>query len=309
MVHGLRYAEEAERAARLLDEGEAMIRRVGERFAAFFIDHARAYWHYTFGSVATGSAHAGTGLAHVQALRADVTIAAFAAVAAELLVERDRLDEAAAIVDALDAGAIADTVSGAFAISARALVRSLQDRHADAEADARRAVDLLDERGWHAPMVSRARLRLARQLARRGEISPRLELLDAAEAVARAAGTDGRSARRCARAGRVVGRRGGPRAPVGRRRRARRLAARPRARLGAARPRRRPAPRGRRRTRASRCARRWRSPTARRRSSSPATPATSSPPRAPARGAPPLSGPASLTPERAPRGRSSPPPA
>jgi DNA-binding CsgD family transcriptional regulator len=55
LVHGLRYAEEPELAARLLDEGEAIIRRLGERFAAFFIDHARAYWHYNFGSVATGS--------------------------------------------------------------------------------------------------------------------------------------------------------------------------------------------------------------------------------------------------------------
>jgi DNA-binding CsgD family transcriptional regulator len=103
----------------------------------------------------------------VRGLHADVTVAAFAAIAAELLVEQDRLDEAAAIVDALDAPAIAETVSGAFALSARALVRMQQERHADAEADARRAMELLDERGWRAPMVSRAPLRLARQLGRR----------------------------------------------------------------------------------------------------------------------------------------------
>jgi DNA-binding CsgD family transcriptional regulator len=209
LVHGLRYAEEPELAARLLDEGEAIIRRLGERFAAFFIDHARAYWHYNFGSVATGSAHAATGLAHVRGLHADVTVAAFAAIAAELLVEQDRLDEAAAIVDALDAPAIAETVSGAFALSARALVRMQQERHADAEADARRALELLDERGWRAPMVSRAPLRLARQLGHRGEEAAALELLDDAEAVARRAGTTGAVGSILRVRGRVVGGRQG----------------------------------------------------------------------------------------------------
>jgi DNA-binding CsgD family transcriptional regulator len=54
-------------------------------------------------------------------------------------------------------------------------------------------------------MVSRAPLRLARQLGRRGEVAAALELLDDAEAVARRAGTTGAVGAVLRARGRVVG--------------------------------------------------------------------------------------------------------
>ena len=190
LVHALRYAEHADRARRLLDEGEAIAQHRGLRFAAAYIDHAWAYWHLSFGSVGIGTAHAQTGLANVERIGYAVTVAAFAAVVAELLLESDRIDEAAAVLEPV-APAIEETIVGPLLLAARGAIRRAQLQHHQAETDLRRAVELLDERGWHAPMVGSARTRLAEVLAAGGGRDEAAALLDAAEATAATAGTLG----------------------------------------------------------------------------------------------------------------------
>ena len=156
-----------------------------------------------FGSVQAGIGQAQTGLDKVLGAGFPMTIGAFSAVVAELLVELDRIDDAAAVVDALDPE-IDETVAGPFAVTARGLVRWSQQRREAAEADLRYAVELLDSRGWHAPLVTGARLRLAMSLAERGE---RDEALAIARARSRARWPPDvrRARRRAARPGRAVG--------------------------------------------------------------------------------------------------------
>ena len=65
-----------------------------------------------------------------------MTIPTFAGIAAENLAYADRLDEAAAEIE-VPMGAATDTFIEPFALSGRGLVRFLQRRHAEAEADLR----------------------------------------------------------------------------------------------------------------------------------------------------------------------------
>jgi DNA-binding CsgD family transcriptional regulator len=121
---------------------------------------------------------------------AHAIVGPLAAIAAELLVERDRVDEAADIVDALDP-VIFDTIAGPFAMASRGLVRQRQHRLDDAESDLRAAIALLDARGWFAPLVTGARLRLVEVLCAKGKVDEARALAEANVAVARGAGTEG----------------------------------------------------------------------------------------------------------------------
>ena len=64
-------------------------------------------------------------------------------------------------------------------------------REAEAEADLRRVVAILDARGWHAPQAARGRLRLAELLATQARTEEALELMRHDVGAARAAGTRG----------------------------------------------------------------------------------------------------------------------
>ncbi|HVL94677.1 MAG TPA: AAA family ATPase [Solirubrobacteraceae bacterium] len=190
LVHAVRYAEDAERARRMIAEGEALVRAQGIRSASFFVDHAWAYWHLDFGSIATGAAHARTGLEQARQVGLPMAIWSLAAVAAEALLQLDQVDEAAAILGEPTDG-LEDTIAEPFLVSARGLVRHYRRDSGGAEADFRHVVALADGRGWQAPYVTEARLRLATLLATRGDRDEALELVTADLARARHAGTAG----------------------------------------------------------------------------------------------------------------------
>ena len=183
LTHAIRVAEDAPFSKQVIAEGEAIARAQGFHFARFFIDHAWAYWHLDFGSVATSAAHARTGLEQVRKAGLDVTVGALAAIAAEALVAADELDEAARLFE-LPMDAVTGTIAEPFAVSARGLVRSLQHNTEAAEADFRHVIAMLDERGWRAPAITEARARLVWLLAARDEHDEAREhvrlLLDAA---------------------------------------------------------------------------------------------------------------------------------
>ena len=190
LFHAVRYAEQPERSLALLEAGDAAARRAGSRFSTFFLEHAWAYWHLMFGSVQAGIGQAQTGFDKVVGAGFPMVIGAFAAILAELLVELDRLDDAERVVAALDPE-VDETVAGPFAVTARGFVRLTQQRRDAAEHDFRRAVDLLDSRGWHAPLVTGARLRLAMSLAERGERDEALAIAETQVEGALAQGTSG----------------------------------------------------------------------------------------------------------------------
>lgn len=205
LLHAVRYAEQAEFMQRLIDEGDVVARREGSARLTMFLDHARAYHHLLFGSIAAGAAVAEGGLVTAREAGYFVPGHAFTAITAELLVESDRLQDADAVVADLDAASSSETISGPFAISARGLVRCVQGRREDAEADWRLVLDLLARRGWRTPLATRAALRLAASLAARGERDEALELVDADLEVARAAGMRGAEGVALRIRGRVVG--------------------------------------------------------------------------------------------------------
>jgi DNA-binding CsgD family transcriptional regulator len=189
-THAFRFAEAPERCAEVLRDGERLVRERGLVQANPFIEHAWAYWHRDFGSVATGAARAQLGLEAVREMDVELTIKALAAIVAENLVHLDRIDEAAAAID-VEMGAAADTYIEPFALTTRGYVRFLQRRFEEAEADLRRVVALCDVRGWRSPHAALQRLRLAELLAAIGERDEAKALMDHDVAVARAAGLDG----------------------------------------------------------------------------------------------------------------------
>lgn len=192
LAHALRYAERPEMVARVVDEADADVRRTGMTLGALFVDHVRAYQQLSFGSVAAGLAHGQTGLEKAGHAGWPVSEQAFAAVVVELLLELDRVDDAADVIERFAAGTFADDVIvGPFLLAAHGAVRAEQGHADEAQRLLRRVVHLLDERGWRAPLVTAGRLRLARLLARSGQRDEAVELAEQAVVVARAAGTGG----------------------------------------------------------------------------------------------------------------------
>lgn len=186
LTHGLRYAERADLARGLIDAGEAAARRSGSRLLVLFLDHATSYWELAFGSVATGLARALEGRDKANTAGYAVPAAAFSGIAAEMLHEQDRLEEAVAIVDSVPPEAFGN-VGGVFALGSRGLIRRHQHRREEAEADLREAVAALDLRGWKSPLVAGARLWLAELLAEGGSAEEAVAIASACADVARAA--------------------------------------------------------------------------------------------------------------------------
>jgi DNA-binding CsgD family transcriptional regulator len=119
VIHALRLAEQAELAAAYVEQGERVTADGGGAGTSSVLDNLHAYWHLSFGSVATGLARTATALARAREAGLHVIVVGFAAPAAELLLEQDRLADAAAAIDTVDAGLVADTLAGPFLLAAR----------------------------------------------------------------------------------------------------------------------------------------------------------------------------------------------
>lgn len=187
----LRHAERPEFAAELLSEADTVVARQGSFIGKVYADHARAFWHLMFGSVAAAEAFAKSALQVAEQLGAPLPIQSAQIVLAEILVEQDRANEAAAIVDSVPESPLLDeTIIGPDLLSVRAHLRLEAGRREEAESDLRRAVAQLERRGWRAPLKSRARLRLAALLAERAPDEAEAFALHAVDG-ARDAGTPG----------------------------------------------------------------------------------------------------------------------
>jgi DNA-binding CsgD family transcriptional regulator len=178
LVHALRTIGDADLSRTMIEAGEHVVRERGLRSAGFFIDRAWAIWHLDFGSVATAAALARTGLERARETGFGVTVGLLGCATAETLVEEDKVGAAAAVPE-LDAAAGSDSAAAPFACAARGLVRWLRGDAEGAEADYRRAVELLDARDLASPMLTGARLRLAGLLVARGREDEARELVAA----------------------------------------------------------------------------------------------------------------------------------
>lgn len=190
LTHAARFAEDAEFTERLLRDGEAEMHARGLHSASLFVNQSWGYWHRDFGSVATGAARARVGLDAVRALGLEVTIPALAAITAENLVLMDRAREADELVS-VSTAAIEGTFILPFFLPARGFVHAALHRHAQAEADFRATLDIAETRGWRAPLVTRAGVRLVELLAAQGRHEEALVRAERDVHVAREAGTRG----------------------------------------------------------------------------------------------------------------------
>lgn len=190
LTHAFRFAEAPERGAQLLRDGERLVVERGLVAAQMFINQSWGYWHRDFGSVAAGAARSRLGLDAVREMGFPLTIPALTAITAENLIHLGQWEAAAVEVDQ-DFGGAVETFIEPFALTTRGYLRFLLGRHAEAEADLRRVVQLSDDRGWFAPNATRGRLRLAELLAATERQDEALELMEHDIAVARAAGLTG----------------------------------------------------------------------------------------------------------------------
>jgi len=192
MAQALRNVELDELSAEVVDAMEGAARAAGSRYGLFLTEHARALWHWFFGSLAAAEAHARSGLEIVTEAGLPFGELACTVILAEVVRERGDLDEAERLLEgqATD-DALLGSVTGADFLSARGLVRWLRGRRDDAEADLRRAHELLARRGWRNPLKGRAALRLAELLAEQGRLEEARMLADGEAATTRAAGMRG----------------------------------------------------------------------------------------------------------------------
>jgi DNA-binding CsgD family transcriptional regulator len=188
----LRHAELRDLADGALAEGERAARRGGSRLGLVLIEHARAFWHLTFGSLTAGEGYARSGLEVMRDLSLGLSLTSMETVLSEFLRERGELDEASARLEAvrLPPGAERTIVYPDY-LSARAMVRWARGGREAAEADLREARRVLLEGGWRAPLKSMASLRLIHLLAERGEREEALALADEEQAVVARIGTPG----------------------------------------------------------------------------------------------------------------------
>lgn len=192
LAMALRHAEQPALADEALRAGEAEVRRLGSRFAMYFMDHARAYWELMYGSVTVAEAHARSSLAITREAALPMGRIALVAMLTEVLIERDQLAEADAHVAAVALPPeLERMISGSDLISARAELLRLRGRLDEAERELRRAQALVRARGWTAPLKSLAGLRLAETLIDGESLDAAGRVLDEEEAIARRAGTPG----------------------------------------------------------------------------------------------------------------------
>lgn len=188
----LRHAEHPARARRLIDEAAAIAGRRGSLGALLFTEHADAYWHWTFGSLGAAEARARRALEEARRAGMAISVAASAAVLVEILVERDDLDGAAALLPDLARDTDWEArVSGPDLASAAAAAHLARGDAASAERELRRGRAMLARRGWRAPFKGRCGIRLGTLLGAAGRTEEALAVLDAEAAVAREAGLAG----------------------------------------------------------------------------------------------------------------------
>ena len=169
LIMALRHAEQPDLAAEVIAAGEAAARRQGSRLAMYFIDHARAYWELMFGSVTVAEAHAREALRITEEAALPLGRVSLAAMLAEVLIERGAIDEAEEHVRSVAlTPELEQTIPGSDLLGVRAELHRLRRRLDDAEADARRARELVRARGWTTPLKSLGGARLALALADAG---------------------------------------------------------------------------------------------------------------------------------------------
>ncbi|WP_210491481.1 LuxR family transcriptional regulator [Patulibacter sp. SYSU D01012] len=202
----LRISEAPEAARRVLDAGEELARRNGNRFSLMHVEHARAYWHLEYGSIAAGIAHGQSGLAIANELGRRLAAWTFVSALVELHVQAGDLAAAERVLAEHPVPPeLEDAVHAAFVLAGRGLLRLVGGEAEEAQALLARSVASLDRWGWKAPLSTRRVLRWARALAAVGRTDEALALLDAQEALARGAGTDGVVGVVLATRGRIVG--------------------------------------------------------------------------------------------------------
>ncbi|MGE3140524.1 MAG: AAA family ATPase [Thermoleophilia bacterium] len=192
----LRLCERPDLARRALDAGDDEHRRTGSRLGALYMDHGRAYWAWSFGSLTSAEAHARAALAAAEEVGLELARNSLQTILAEVLLARGEDAEAQEFAAAMTITEVVErTIAGTDALAARAWAQRAQGRTEEAETDLRRARALLAERGWHAPHKARATLRLAELLAGREDgRAEALALADESLAAARRAGLPGAAA-------------------------------------------------------------------------------------------------------------------
>ncbi|HST40233.1 MAG TPA: AAA family ATPase, partial [Conexibacter sp.] len=90
-VIALRHAELRDVADAALGAGEREARRTGSRIGVMLVEHARAMWHLTFGSLKTGEAFAQSAFETISELRLALPLVSTATALSEFLRERGAL--------------------------------------------------------------------------------------------------------------------------------------------------------------------------------------------------------------------------
>lgn len=193
LVLALRLTEDAPLALAALDAGDRERARTGSRLGALFMDHGRAYWAWSFGSLTAAEGHARAALAAAEEMRFELARTSLQTILAEILLARGETAEARELAAGLRiTPAVERTIAGTDALTARAWVAREDGRGEEAERDLRRARELLAERGWAAPHKARATVRLAELLAERDDgRAEAVALADETIAVADRAGLAG----------------------------------------------------------------------------------------------------------------------
>ena len=188
----MRHAELPEFLDRIIGAGEAAVRRGGSRAGRFYMEHARAFWHLMFGSVATAEAHARAMLGMADEMGVKVGRMTATVLLSEVLIERDELDEARAVFESQELhGGAEQLIVWPDRLSLGAELDALRGQYDASERQLREALEHLRRRGWTAPFKAGAGFRLGAVLAAAGRPDEALAVLAEEEQAAERAGTPG----------------------------------------------------------------------------------------------------------------------